>query len=620
MVTVKSVIDDFLKASSRAELKALLAASQMKLSLPQVQQIIAHAESLEAVAQPLRLGIVHTYTSDLLTPWLDFAAALQGLELETYHAPYGTTFQEACVDSGLVRHAPDMTLLMLRREDLHPDLSTPVARLSPLGQDELRLEVLHRLMTLMRQFREHRVGQIVLTLLPSLHAPAVGIFDAQSDRSESVWWARLKADIGAAFRESLQGSLFLDLDQLLLQIGRGSFFDHRFWYSVRFPFTAEAAHEIARQVVALGAVSKFPKAKVIVLDADNTLWGGVIGEDGMAGIALGPEYPGNAFVDFQRRLLDFQQRGFILALCSKNNPADLEQVLREHPHQILRDQHFAARRVNWEAKPDNLIALAAELNLGLDSFVFVDDSSYECAAVRHALPQVEVIQTPSRAVEVPFCLDQVARLEVLSLTAEDLAKTEMYALQRQRRELLENSERSGAGSGNYLQSLAMRMTISLDCAAHLTRLSQLTQKTNQFNLTARRYDEQEMQGFIAGERWLVADFSLTDVFGDSGIVGLAIFALGDDRRAELDTFLMSCRVIGREAEGAFLHSLLKLLAERGTREVAADFVPTAKNGQVETFLPEQGFLRSGEGRYVWNLERQPPRAASAFPIAVQINV
>ena len=209
---------------------------------------------------------------------------------------------------------------------------------------------------------------------------------------------------------------------------------------------------------------------------------------------------------------------------------------------------------------------------------------------------------------------------MLSLTAEDHAKTEMYAQERRRRELMANSERTGARNRHHLQSLTMKMKISLDCAAHLTRLSQLTQKTNQFNLTTRRYEEHQLQEFIGGDRWLVADFSLADVFGDSGIVGLAIFVLHVDRRAELDTFLMSCRVIGREAEGAFLHALLKVLAERGVKEVVADFVPTAKNGLVKDFLPGQGFLPSKDGRYVWNLERQQPRPGSAFPIAIQMDV
>ncbi len=620
MATTKLSFDDFLSTRSRSELKDLIATARMKLNLPQIQQITSHIESFKAETRPFRLAIVHTYTSDLLDPWFAFEAALQGLALETYHAPYGVTFQEAQSGSGLMRHAPDMTLLMLRREDLHPDLALPLAGLNPSRQDELRTEVLQALLNLLSQFREHAVGQIVLTLLPSHTGPGLGIYDAQSERSEAIWWAKLKAEIGTAFRESLHSSLFLDLDEVLAQLGRGNFFDHRFWYSSRFPFTADASREFSRRVIGLGAGLKHPRAKVIVLDADNTLWGGVIGEDGMAGIALGPDYPGNAFVDFQRRLLDFQQRGFILALCSKNNPADLDEVLREHPHQVLRDRHFAARRVNWEPKPDNLAALAKELNLGLDSFIFVDDSSHECAAVRQALPQVEVIQTPARSVEIPFCLDQIARLEILSLTEEDLAKTDLYAQERRRRELLENSENTGGGNENYLRSLGMKMKVSLDREAHLARLSQLTQKTNQFNLTTRRYGEHQMQEFIRGEGWLVADFSLADIFGDSGVVGLAIFALHDGCRAELDTFLMSCRVIGRQAEGAFLHTLLRILADRGIKEVIADFLPTAKNVLAKDFLTEQGFRATEDGRFVLDLEQAQARPESAFPVSVRLDV
>jgi len=619
MVHSKFAINKFLQTSSRSELRALLAATGVKLTLPQAQEIIAHAESLGATTA-FRLGVIHTYTSDLLDPWLNFEAALQGLALQIYHAPYGITFQEASKNSGLVQHQPDVTLILLRREDLHPDLAYPLTRLSPSQQDELRNESIAELISLVSQFREQAVGQIVLTLLPFLNAPGLGLFDAQSERSEAVWWAKLKMEVAARISASLSACLFVDLDEVLLQIGRNNFFDHRFWYSSRFPFKTEAAQEIARRVVGLGAVIKFPKAKVIVLDADNTLWGGVIGEDGLSGLALGPDYPGNAFVDFQRRLLNFQQRGFLLALCSKNNPVDLDQVLQEHPHQILRDQHFAARRVNWEPKPDNLKALADELNLGLDSFIFVDDSSHECAAVRYALPQVEVIQTPSKAVEIPFCLDRVARLEVLSLTAEDLTKTEMYAQERMRREFMGNTGNNGLGGENYLQSLNMKMTINLDCIAHLSRLSQLTQKTNQFNLTTRRYNEHQIGEFIANKNCLVADFSLADVFGDSGIVGLAIFTIRSDNHADLDTFLMSCRVIGREAESAFLHALLRVLADRGIQEVYAEFLPTTKNGLAKDFLANQGFLAVAEGGYSWNLRNQAPKNQAAFPVTVMIDI
>ena len=358
---------------------------------------------------------------------------------------------------------------------------------------------------------------------------------------------------------------------------------------------------------------------MIALDADNTLWGGIIGEDGINGIALGPDYPGNAYVAFQRRLLDYQQRGFVLALCSKNNPADLDQVLDQHPHQVLRNEHFAARRVNWEAKPRNLVSLAKELNLGLNSFVFVDDSDHECAAVRHELPEVEVVQAPRNPVHLASCLDRLPRLEILSLTAEDRAKTQLYAQERKRREQLADISGGGGDLDEYLRSLDMRMRVSFDDTTQLARLAQLTQKTNQFNLTTRRYQEPQVQEFIESPDYLVAHFSLADAFGDSGVVGLAIARKLPDDRAEIDTFLMSCRVIGRRAETAFLEAVLERLASEGVTEVVADFLPTSKNAPASGFLAESGFEQRQDGRFVRSLKESPPGSGKTPPISVEID-
>jgi FkbH-like protein len=611
-------LDDLLAVGKLADLRTAIFHSDLTPSLAQVQRLISHAESLGPSVDNLRLGIVHTYTSELLNPWLALAAALQGLNLQAYHAPYGLSLQEAEANSGLVRHEPDLTLLLMRREDLHPDLAKPLVGFSAARQKEIATETLERLCGIVGQFRKANVGQIVLTLLPPIFSPGLGIYDAQFDRSESIWWANLKAEIGRCLRESMRASLFFDLDEVLQQLGRRHFFDRRLWYSARYPFAAAAAAEIARQVIGMGALIKLPKVKVIVLDADNTLWGGVIGEDGIHGIALGPDYPGSAFLDFQRRLLDYQQRGFILALCSKNNPADIEEVLKEHPHQILRHEHFAARRVNWQAKPDNLLSLAEELSLGLDSFLVVDDSDHECEAIRRAFPEVEVIQTPARPIDVPTCLERVARLEVLSLTAEDLAKTELYARERQRNELKQNFKNNGVPLREYLASLEMKMRIGFNDSAYAARLSQLTQKTNQFNLTTRRYNEQQMQAFILDSSWLVAHFSLTDAFGDSGVVGLAIFHIPTPKQAELDTFLMSCRVIGRDVESAFLHALLRRLADYGVDEIVGCYQPTAKNELARNFLPDQGFEKCTEGRYRRDLRTTSLPPESAFPVAVEM--
>jgi FkbH-like protein len=610
---------DLLALDGLPQLRAEAARWPNPLTLQQARELTARAQALSASKTDLRVAVVHTYTSDLLDPWLVLAGALCGMTVHTYHAPYGVPLSEARPNSALESFAPDVTLFLLRREDLHPALTWPVVGLDADEQARTRAESTERLQSIVAPFRARQVGHLVITILPAMLGPALASFDAQFERSEARWWTNLTSDVAGWLRDNVASSLFLDLEEVLDQVGRRRFFDPRFWYTARFPFSAEAAQEIARRVVNVGVVLKSPRAKVIVLDADNTLWGGIIGEDGMGGIALGQDHPGAEFSDFQRRLLDFRQRGMILALCSKNNPADLMQVLREHPHQILREKDFAAMRVNWSPKAQNLISLAAELNVGLESFIFVDDSAHECDAIRTLLPQVEVVQTPHRPTDVPGCLEHVGRLEVLSLTSEDIAKTQLYVQERQRRELSEEVAASGATADDYLRRLGMRMEVYLNPSGHIARLSQLTQKTNQFNLTTRRYDEQRVKQFILDDRWLVMDFSLADIFGDSGIVGLAFLRLHDDEEAELDTFLMSCRVIGREAEAAFLHAILRTLAMRGFGRVVADFHPTRKNELARSFLPSQGFQASDDGRFRRDLRACPPAPENAFPILVEIH-
>lgn len=591
------------------------------VALADLRLLSEHAARLCPAPRPLRLAVVHTYTSELLQPWLDAAVALQGLALETYHAPYGVVMGEAQAGSGLVAHQPEITLMLLQRTDLHPDLMRPLTELTPEDAAALQARALSSLQQLIQCFRAQPVGQLVVTLLPSPVGPALGLHDAQAERSETRFWHGLQDQLAQWLRASVPASTWLDLDELLLEVGRRRAFDARYWLTSRYPFSAEASFELARRISDVGTLLKAPRAKVLVLDADNTLWGGVIGEDGIDGIALGPDYPGNAYVAFQRRILDLQQRGFVLAMCSKNNEADIDQVLSQHPHQLLKAEHFVARRVNWQPKPDNLTALAVELNVGLESFIFVDDSDHECAAVRARLPQVEVVQVPKRPHEVSTCLDRVPRLEILSLTDEDRVKTTLYEAERKRQNLLDSVSGDAGDLGSHLVRLGMRMTLYVDERRHIQRLAQLTQKTNQFNLTTRRYDEQQIAAFMTAPDWLVLDFSLADVFGDAGIVGLALVHLAGAQRAELDSFMMSCRVIGRCAEDAFMHGLLRELQARGITHLHASYKPTPKNVLVQDFLPRVGFVctqeDAGQRRFVLDLTTQPVSPPETFPIAIE---
>lgn len=535
---------------------------------------------------------------------------MQGLDLFLYEAPYGALLQEAEPEAGLVAFGADLVYIFLRWEDLEPRLGLPLTGLAQTERDAILANAVAMVSGLLAKLRSVCHATLVTTFLPRMWGPALGLFDVMSEQSEGDTRNQLKRAI-AREMAVLPSALLCDLDEVATEVGRAQLFDLRLWETSRFPFSVAGAQAVVRRLMSYAAVQLHPKAKCIVLDADNTLWGGTVGEDGFGGIALGPDYPGSTYVAFQHRLLELQQRGLLLALCSKNNPQDVVEVLVRHPHQVLREAQFAAMRINWSPKPENLEALAKDLNLGLESFVFVDDSPHECLAVRQRLPQVTVVQTPQDILQLPYCLDNVARLEITSLTSEDSSRATMYAEERLRQGALE----SYGTIEEYLTSLDMEMTIGIDVGRHVARIAQLTQKTNQFNLTTRRYSEAQILAFINDPDYLVADFSLSDVFGNSGLVGVAIVRGISSRQGVWDTLLMSCRVIGRRAEQAFIGFIMQRLVDLGVERVSAQYLPTAKNEMVRDFWPSVGFSadevgQSTDSHFKYDLRRGTPELGS----------
>ncbi len=574
---------------NRADVVAGLGARRTPLTLAQIRAITRHLRSLDEPTLPLRVAVLHTYTTELLQPYWQFESRLQGFDLQLYEAPYGALLQEAEPGSGLATAEPDLVYAFLRWEDLDPRLSLPLSGLAESDGDEVVASAVAMIGGLLRRLRQACPATLVVTLLPRMWGPELGIYDAMASRSGAELRHRLKSAIARDI-EPISSALFFDLDEVASDIGRAHLFDLRLWETSRFPFSVAGAQAVVRHLVSFAVAQRQPKAKVIVLDADNTLWGGIVGEDGPDGIALGPDYPGSAYVSFQRRVLELQQRGFVLALCSKNNPQDVAEVLAKHPHQVLREEHFAAVQVNWSPKPENLRTLAKQLNLGLESFVFVDDSPHECLAVRQQLPHVTVVQAPADPLHLPYCLDGVARLEITSRTSEDRDRTRMYAEER----LRQASAESHGDLDDYLASLTMVMRVGFDAERHVARMAQLTQKTNQFNLTTHRYSEARILEFMRDPDCLVAHFSLADVFGDSGLVGLAIVRGTTGPVAEWDTLLMSCRVIGRRAEQAFVRHVLHRLEAGGVNRVRALYKPTLKNEMVRDFWPSIGFAATAQ--------------------------
>ena len=311
----------------------------------------------------------------------------------------------------------------------------------------------------------------------------------------------------------------------------------------------------------------------------------MLGEDGIDGIKLGGDYPGKAYTYWQQALLQLSGMGVILAVCSKNNEADVLEAWSQNPNMVLRGENFSARRINWQDKATNLRELAAELNIGLDSMVFVDDNPAERELIRQMLPQVEVPDFPAKPYQLmPFFKQLVEKyFRIYQVTAEDRAKAEQY-----RANAMRQAEQSRfADMESYLYSLDLQLDIMPADSHNLPRIAQMTQKTNQFNLTTRRYDEADVrQRLEAG--WHIYCMSVSDRFGDNGITATMFLEDVDDVTVNIDTLLLSCRILGKGIEEAFFKTVLNLLRLDGYRRVTADYLPTAKNGQTSDFFDRMG--------------------------------
>jgi len=415
--------------------------------------------------------------------------------------------------------------------------------------------------------------------------------------------------LAARLNEYLEGNAprnvkLVDVERVIAHTGVNSSTDLRYFYSSKAPYTIDFFEAYSRHIKPYVMSANGRSKKAVIFDCDNTLWKGVLGEEGYDGIEMSyATKDGAVFAEVQSIAVSLNRQGVLVGLCSKNNPGDVDEVIRTHPDMQLRDEHIAVRRVNWSDKVSNLREMARELNLGLDSFVMVDDSPFEANLIKEQLPEVTVLQVTERLYEYPRMLrENLGLFYNLSSTAEDAKKAGMYKEQEKR----ESSKQEFTDIKDYLASLGMKMIIYQDDKSIIPRMSQLTQKTNQFNLTTRRYTERDIESFLEDERTSVFAFSITDKFGDSGITGLSIIRIGDDNCAVIDSFLMSCRVIGRDAEFALMNCLIGYLKDRKVELVSAQYIKTQKNEQVMDFFDQCSFpLKSStesERNYCLNIK------------------
>ena len=385
----------------------------------------------------------------------------------------------------------------------------------------------------------------------------------------------------------------VDWDVEVRRSGWDALRDERLWYLARSRLGPAGWFALANRVRDYWLAYHGDARKVVAVDLDDTLWGGVVGEVGLQGIELGNEAIGLAFQDFQRELLKWNDAGVLLTIVSKNNAADALAVFDQHPGMILKRDHFAAMRINWQDKATSLRELAEELNVAIDSFVFLDDNPVEREWVRRALPGVVVPELPSELTARPDFLRRLTHFNRVAVTEADRKRLGSYRFQHKRREL----QASAVSMSDYLSSLDQAVRFDPITPATLARAAQMCQRTNQFNLTTRRYTVADLQAMLADDRVEIVSLCVADRFEDYGIVGLAILRHAP-QSAELDSFLMSCRVLGRRIEFDFLNEMVRRARARGAERLTGRYLSTAKNAQVVDFLNNAGVTLHSDGAFV----------------------
>ena len=534
----------------------------------------------------VRLALLGSCSAEHLLPPITVGGIRRRLWITPFVGGFGQYRQELMNPrSDLHQFAPHVVLLALQPGDVVDAL--------PLGSTREQVDraidrAIESVRALWRMARSELGTTVIQQSFIHTGDPLFGNLDGLVPASPRAVADRLnQAMRDAAVRE---GVLVLDLAHWVETHGRDAWFDPVRWHFAKQLVAPGAAVFYGDLVGRMLGALRGRSSKCLVLDLDNTLWGGVIGDDGLDGIVLGQgNAAGEAFIAFQSYVKRLAERGVILAVCSKNDPKIAESVFHQHPEMVLKRDDIVAFVANWQDKPTNLREIARTLNIGLDSLVFFDDNPAEREIVRQNLPEVCVAEVPSEVTCFSRCLAEGGWFEAVSFTAEDQQRGQQYLANQQR----ESALSSVTNMDDFLASLKMRMLAAPFNRIDLPRIAQLTGKTNQFNVTTRRYSQEELAAFAADLDAVALSFRLIDKFGDNGLICVLI-ALPDHAERDalrIDTWLMSCRVLGRQVEEEVINQLSLIAHERGFARIIGEYIPTAKNGMVRDLYEQLGFVR-----------------------------
>lgn len=556
--------------------------------------------------RPFNLGIVRTFTIETQLEALELALAVLPCRPHLSVGPL-ESLEQTLLDpqSDLLRAQPDAILALWRIDELHPRLAYEAPGMSATHREDAADALIKRIVDLCRKFTAISPTPLFISTLPMPPDLAGHPADSHDSNGLRSIVFRINHALLAIASGGNQIHIF-DFAAWAERFGEAAF-DRKMDFFARQPLSSAALMSFSTALARTFRPLLYPSSKVLALDLDNVLWGGVIGEEGLQGLKIGHDFPGNVYRRIQQYALNLRARGTLLVLLSKNNQEDVEEAFGSLPDMPLRLEHFAATRINWREKHANLAEMATELSLGLDSFVFVDDQQFEREQMMFNLPQVKTLSVTEDPLVILNALTGCGYFDAYRTSTEDLMRSNDYVMQHQRKEL---ERRSGSGE-EFLATLNLQATISPVNDASLGRAVQMLAKTNQFNVSTRRHGEADIRRIMAGPCNVLLVLSLRDRFSDQGIVGLGIAVTGATTdEVFIDSLLLSCRAIGRGAEAVLWAAIISRVNALGYRRLSADYLASSKNQQVADLFDKFGMQRIGEDsgrrRYVLELPANAP--------------
>jgi FkbH-like protein len=597
-----------------SELQAL---AQYGLNLNQLTKLakaIARADvdgkSLDPLA-PFRLAVLSNSTIDLVVPALVASAARRGIALEVIQPSYDQVAQEALTpDSKVNASKPDAVLFALDYRALPLKLS--------LGDSAASAATVEGVIGYLRALRDGIKTNSNAVCIFQSFAPPVETLFGSLDRGLPGSIRSLIDGINRELAELMLRSddVLLDVAGLAETVGLASWHDTKLWNMAKFSFSGDLIPLYADHVARVVAALRGKSGKVLVLDLDNTVWGGIIGDDGLEGIKIAQgDATGEAHLAVQRMALDLRGRGIVLAVSSKNTDEVARAPFEQHPEMLLKLEHIAVFQANWSDKATNIQAIAEELSLGLDSIVFLDDNPAERGLVRKLLPQVAVPELPEDPSAYARTLAAGGYFEAVTLAAEDLKRAGFYQDNAKRASL----QRQAGGVDAYLASLDMTITFQPFEGKGRARIVQLINKSNQYNLTTRRYTEPEILAVELDPTVFTLQVRLADIFGDNGMISVVICRPAGNETWEIDTWLMSCRVLGRKVEHMVLRKIVEHARAAGIHKLIGTYRPTERNKLVVDHYAKLGFTMAREeesGMTQWELLVESTLDWDALPMNV----